>query len=230
MGSLDSLPIVGGLFEQPNVPAPQAIPGLEWLAPLLQQLSQGLSGQVQRGVTGAQSSLNPFLQALTSGFPAFQEGLSTGFTPNVLPQLRESLMPELELAQKHLTGQTLGTAASLGTLTGSGTTQAVAQGNAGLEAGLLSQLGQVGAQAGLQGQQIRGQLAGQAAPSITGATGNAIANTQMQGPLQILQAIISGISGLPLYQPRKGPSKFETLLGPAAQIGSAAVGNPSFFK
>lgn len=218
IGAAGGLLASGGRDQSPS---PQVPPGLEFLLPLLEQLSQGLPGQLQGTIQDTQATVDPFLQALSTGFPAFNEGLATGFTPDVVPQLREALLPELELAQSRATGRTLGTAASLGTLTGSGTTRAVGDVNAQLEAALLGQLGQAGTGAALQGQQIRGQLAGQASPTLAGATAGPLASLSANLPFQLAQLIISGAAGTPFSQPVQGPSKFESILPAAAQLGSA---------
>ena len=177
-----------------ETPSPKLPKGLEFLLPLFQELSRSLAGLLP-GIN----------QVATAGVPAFSEGLQTGFAPDVLPALRESLMPELELARQRATGATLGNAAALGTLTGSGTTRAVGDVNTQLEAGVLSQLGTVGAQAELQGQNIRGQFASQA----------------LGLPFNLLQLLFGGIAGAPFNVPAQGPSKLQSLAGPAAQLGSA---------
>ncbi len=214
-------------FSRPESPSPEALPGTEFLLPMLQAMSGGLPGQVQGAVSGGQNKIAPFLQALTSGFPAFQQGLQTGFTPGVVPGLSAALMPELMMAKERATGDVLGTAGALGTLTGSGTTRSLADMNMALESGMLRQLGEAGGKAALQGQGIQGQLAGMGSPTAAGGAAQGLIGLGSQLPMQLMQMIISGASGAPFSQPTVGPSKVEALAGPAATIGASMIGGPA---
>ncbi len=212
---------------------PQAIPGFEFLTKALQSFGPEVQSALQ-GVFSSPgfSQLGDFgsiLQGAAGGFgaqPAFQEGLSTGFMPDILGQVEAQLLPALERSQKRGSANIREEAINRGTLDSTGTTQSIGDLRGGLESGLLSNLAGITGNLAQGAQGIRGQLAGQGVGSILPGVQTALGGTQFaqQLPLQALGALSGGAQATPLFQPTFGPSKGEQVLGAATEVGGAAAG------
>ncbi len=212
---------MGDFFEREKSPPPMMVPGLEFLVPLLEQLLGPVAGASGRslGQQAGQQGVAGLLPGLSAGLPTFAEGLQTGFAPQVVPGLREALLPELQLAQQRTTGANLGTAASLGTLTGSGTVQNIARDTEALEAGLQRVLGETGATAELQGQQIRGDLARLTSPVEGIRALSPLAEAELNLPARTIGQIGGFLDAFPFFQQTLSPSPFETLAASGAGGG-----------
>jgi len=228
---------MGGLFGRPETPAPQTIPGFEFLPQLLQQLG-GQAGQQfgnifgdpsapgLEGLLGAQgdalSSITGNLGLLgTQGTGTFLTGLESGFFPDIMGQVEAGLRPQLERSFQRGSEDIREQAANLGVLNSTGTVQNAQDFRGQLESGLLSNLSGIQGQLGQNAQNIRGQLASQAVglpasilSALTPALGQALGQSQFASslPLQAVNAISGGASATPLFQQTFGPSKFESMI------------------
>lgn len=212
---------------------------------MLEQLGQQTGGQFgdifgaqQVGDAGQlQGAQAQAIQALLSGLggvagpsqQAFQQGLQTGFAPEILGDIEAKLLPALERSFDRSALGLREQASGLGALRGTGTVQGLADLRGGLESGLLSNLAGIQGQLGLGGQQVRAGLAGQGVQlpqqvlaALSPATGQFQQGQQFQAgqPLNALGTVTSGASATPMFQPTFGPSKFEQLAGGAAAVGS----------
>jgi hypothetical protein len=161
--------------------------------------------------------------AATQGF---NTGLSTGFTPGIATAFEAALRPGAELAKEHVTGDIFANQAKLGTLTGSGTSTQVGDASAQIENQLLAQVGQVQGQAQLQGQQIQGALANSTTPTAGLNALQPYVQSSQQLPFNLANTLFGGIGQLPFSQPQQqpnGPSKTQSLLPIAGQLGSAYI-------
>lgn len=223
---------MGGLFDQPQNAAPQAIPGFEFLAPLLEQLAGALQGGTNNfaslfeGAGPQQGQLQGLFDQLGAtvgqGFGALGEGLQTGFAPQAFQQVQQLLQPAADFAFQQGSADVAEKASIFNTLPSSGTNLNLAQLSGQIQSSLGDNLANFAGQSALQGQQIQGQLAGQAIPGLFGALAGQ-GNVQQQFPLQVLQALTQGAGQTPNFQPTFGTSKGESLLGAGTQLGSAAL-------
>lgn len=208
---------MGSLFQGKENKPPEIAPGFEFLTNLLEQFGPQVQQQLG-GIFNASfdQSGQSQLQNALGGFGsqgAFQEGLATGFFPDVLQQVEGQLLPALERASDRGFGAIKENAASLGTLTSSGTGQQFADFRGGLESNLGQQLAGISGQLAGNAQNIRGGLAGQGIASILPAIQTSLQQSQFGQtlPLQALGALVGGSNAVPVFNPSFGPSKVSQL-------------------
>lgn len=184
--------------------------------PILQQLSAILpqaTGQFGQAFDAPQLDLSSLLPAIQSTLgpasAAFGTGLETGFAPDLTANLEAQLLPALERSFGRGQDAIREEAALRGTLSGTGTTQQVADLRGGLESGLLSQL--AGAQTALaQGAQgVRAGLAQSGIGNVLNLIGQALEQSRFGAtqPLAALGTVGGALSGIPTGQTGSSSSR-----------------------
>lgn len=191
----------GGKGSRPQAPAPTTIPGA------LPFLSTGLNLFKQFGGPATKNAFGTAVKQLT-------QGVQTGFMPEVLAGVEQSLLPALERSFQRGSAAVNEGAANAGTLRSSSTTGDIADLRGGLESGLLSQLAN-----------LQGALAQQSIGARLGA-----GSELLRLPSAGLAAGGSFMGNIPFAQPQFGPSGKESKGATLAPIAGGLASNPGLFS
>ncbi|MEE8489947.1 MAG: hypothetical protein V3S43_06390 [Acidimicrobiia bacterium] len=240
------------LFSDPassrgRAPDPELLSGFGFLPQLLQALGGASTGGLGEAFNTPQLPLGDIFSRnfgaanLGLGFAgalagptagAFQEGISTGFAPDI-EGLEARLLPALERSFSRGEAAIRESAAGAGTLSSTSTPFAVGDLRGGLESGLLSQLAGIQGQGALQGQTIQAGLTG-AGLGLPFQAANAFAPILSQGLEQSrfgagqsfagFEQLAALLGNLPAFVPRQTPSGVEAAHGKGPDGGGGSAG------